>query len=528
MGYPTTTTVQLASPKVYLWPDGTKPPIDVSKWCAGFRCTKALSQPTGQWSLTLLPYSTGRNMVRANDLPDLARLVRPNSLVSIGMEEAGGICLGLVDQLPRTIRSGGPTVGYGFEISGSDFGKLLTTDNIINSNAIPATSGPDFLADVGRVVGEQNSLLHQLRAKFGPVSGAAGERGFYGADLEDVINWVLREGPAAMQIPLVEAWGSTGRVGSIVKTLGSVTTWNQAKLFSTGVQDFQGNVWGFLKSIVDEDFYEIVIDSRPYAAGPVSRPLPSVGRVPEIHLTVRPKPFDSKWLSGAPYFLPVSDSAPIGLTWETLKTRIDGAEHWRIPRSQILDEHLGISDADVMSYYCVAADHDLLSSPAAAAMGLFYPIVDLFALQRAGLRAYQGRMSLASGDVIDADSNDLLQEAVARSDAENFRNRLFNWYRLAEYFESGTITTVGRDRFRVGDPVYLPDHIHMRQTIPSKGVRFYCTSTTHSWQAGGAYTTSLQLQRGHNLAVVLRAKEDILKAWKDSGVRHNGMMAVAR
>lgn len=502
------TTTQKATPRVWLWPDGTKPPMDVGRWCSAFSYSKALAQPTGQWSCTLQPYQGARNMAHIGRLPDLASLVRPNSLISLGMDEDGGICLGLVDQCTRTGRSGA-TLTY--ELTGTDMGKLLTTDHIMNASVVPDVAGTSFLSDLERVVGPDNSLLHQFRAKWGPTSGAAGETGFYGADLADVIAWVITKGPAAMQVPLLEAWGGVGRTGSIINTSGSITTWNLAKIFGTGVQDFQGTVWGFIQAILDADFYECILDSAPN-----SRNL--FGKVPQINLTIRPKPFDSIWMSRGPHFLPVTEAAPIGLTWETLRTRIDGAEHWSIPRSQILDEHLGISDADVMSYYCVTADHDLLNSPAAAAQGLFYPAVDLFALQRSGLRAYQGRMSLATSQVVDPTQAQPSQEYIARGDAENYRNRLFNWYRLAEYFESGTIQVPGQDRFRVGDPVYLPDHRHMRSDLPVNGVRFYCTSTTHSWSAGAPYTTTLQLQRGHNLSAILKATADIDAAGKSVGV----------
>ena len=102
-----------------------------------------------------------------------------------------------------------------------------------------------------------------------------------------------------------------------------------------------------------------------------------------------------------------------------------------------------------------------------------------------------------------------------------FRNRLLNWYRLAEYYEAGSITVTGRDRYRVGDPVYLPWHWPRRGYRP--GVRFYCVGTSHRWQRGGHYTTTLRLARGHNSSVLDTARADIAIAGTRAGLP--GMVA---
>jgi hypothetical protein len=179
---------------------------------------------------------------------------------------------------------------------------------------------------------------------------------------------------------------------------------------------------------------------------------------------------------------------------------------------------MGISDADVFSYYLVTSAHDLFGNDQSDAEGLFYPAVDLFALARAGLRSYEGRLEVLAADFREKVRGELDYGQIP-SEVHEFRNRLFNWYRLAEYFEAGSLTVTGRDRYRPGDPVCLPWRAGFRTRLFSGfPMRYYCTGCSWQWQLGSPYTTTLQLMRGHNTASVLQATNEIAKAGAFIGV----------
>jgi hypothetical protein len=140
--------------------------------------------------------------------------------------------------------------------------------------------------------------------------------------------------------------------------------------------------------------------------------------------------------------------------------------------------------------------------------GLTYPLLDLWNAKKFGIKAYNARLVNVGADV-----------ALSRTDADGaktewrfrvteMRNRLFNWYRLNAYFESGSMTIVGRDRARVGDPVFRPEQ---RCAFGgSKGMRYYTTGVSWAWSFGDQYTTTLQVSRGHNDDMLDVLKADIM------------------
>jgi hypothetical protein len=503
MPVPATTSRQRARPKVYLWPDGKAAGrVDLSPFVNSFSYSKSIQEPVGNWSLSLLP-SVGATLWGAAKGPspllrstDLERMLRPNGVVSIGFEEPGGLCIGLIDRYSVSRSTGGTTAGTQISITGSDFGKVLARDHIVRASL----TVPDELAFKTKIlaaVGAENALINALPGTWGPLS-ADGVPTFLGQSVKDVIDWILKVGPS-MTIPLLAATGGTGRLGDAIQTDGSVTSWNTDRIHSEAPNTFQGSIWDFIRSILDEDFYEVFVDSVPQTN--FFKP----PEIPEIRLTVRPKPFDEFAIRPMPVF-----ESP-GITWESLKTRIDNKQHHEIPAHELCGPvELENSDADVFSYYLVTADHELIGNPDGLKEGLFYPAVDLFALQRAGLRAYEGRLSLVSPDVSGKQRAEVDYDLEVGAQVVEFRNRLFNWYRLSEYFETGSITVAGRDRYRIGDPVFLPWRTPNRGFSP--GTRYYCVSTTHSWSVGRPYTTTLRLTRGHNSSSIANALSEIATA----------------
>lgn len=503
MGSNPRTIRQHARPYVSIWPDGSAlGKIDVSPYVVGFSYTKAMHQAMGQWSITLVPWQGTKGPAHIGRSTQLEAICRPNAVVSIGMEERGGICIGLVDQvMPTRVLIGG-SASYGIALHGSDFGKVLAQDHIVHAS-LTVADAPLFLNDIAAVAGPDHALVAALPGVWGPGS-RDGVPTFLNASVSDVVDWLLKTAPS-MRVPLLSTLGGSGKPAEFIATDGSITTWNGGRVWSEAPHTFNGSLWDFIRKILDEDFYELFIDSLPFRA--LSN-VPS--DIPDIRLTIRPKPFDELALLA----LPVIEQP--GISWESLRTRIDGKLHHEIPQEAVLNEQLGISDADVFSYYLVSSEHELIGNPDGLAEGLFYPAVDLHALQRAGLRSYEGRLSLVASDLVRKQAGLLDYDLEVSQAVIEARNRLVNWYRLSEYFESGSITVAGSDRYRIGDPVYLPWRVPMRGFLP--GTRYYCISTTHAWTLGAPYTTTMRLTRGHNQSSIITANADIAAAGAPFGI----------
>ena len=62
--------------------------------------------------------------------------------------------------------------------------------------------------------------------------------------------------------------GESGESGSPgVRTIGTVTSWNDARVFSSSLTMYNGSFYGFIAAAVDLDFYEIFLDTRPARDG---------------------------------------------------------------------------------------------------------------------------------------------------------------------------------------------------------------------------------------------------------------------
>lgn len=72
------------------------------------------------------------------------------------------------------------------------------------------------------------------------------------------------------------------------------------------------------------------------------------------------------------------------------------------------------------------------------------------------------------------------------------QHRMYNWNRLNRYFESGTISIIGREAIHVGERVMLVDE---RARDGSMGLEGYITEVTHTWGYDGIFETSLRIER---------------------------------
>jgi hypothetical protein len=510
-----TTVRQEAKPKISIWPrpEGDTPTatIVLDQQVVAFSAQKNLNSSQGSFSITVLPAEAlpplqGPSRMRA--LPELYRRIGPGAIVQIGFQEKGGIMIGVVTRVERRRVRGIPQRGgraeVGLVISGADFGKILAQDAIVHAS-LAVKELPDFLGALEAVVGPDHVLLEALPGLWGPKApGRDAPPGvFEGASVQAVVDFIIDNG-ISTQIPqLQDVAGGTGLPGDFINTEGTVSTWNDDRIWSQGFNDYQGNLWQFIKGIVDEDFYEVFVVSVP--------PLPSQ-EIGAVSLVVRPKPFDEDALDFAP------QNEPTGLLWPELTTYIDRLEHHEIQEYEVVAESLGISDNDTFSYYEVIAQHDLIGNDKSAEEGLYYPLIDTFALKRYGLRTYKSRLTLMAADIARKSEGNPFEGSELHEEVQEFRNRLFNWHRLNEFFETGSVTVAGRDTFRPGDPVFLPWLIP--RIGEETGLRFYMVGCSWSWSWGAHYICELSLTRGHNNGVIEAAKELIAADAPDSNPSH--------
>ena len=489
-------THQLAKPKITVWPrDGRRQPIYLDDQCVALEVQKSLQEPEGKWKITLLPaeslVGSGHHVSRLRSLPELYKRIGPGSLVSVGFEERGGMMVGPTTRVDRhrihARSSPSGQASHALTLSGSDFGKYLSQDGIIHAS-LSAGETPAFLDKIEAVTGPDHVLLEILPGLWGPRAAGRGPTGvFEGARIQDVVQFVLNTAVSTTLPQLADSLGGSGKPGEYINVDGTVDVWNDGRVWNPGLNDYQGNLWQFIKNLVDEDFYEVLMQTIPIP----KRDMPGVS------LVIRPKPFDE----GALRFAPQREFT--GITWDTLRTYVDRLEHHEIDRADLFAEQLGVSDNDMFSYYELTSAYSLIGNDASLQEGLYYPLIDTWALKRHGLRTYKSRITLLAPDVEEKSAGTFAASEL-HSEVAEFRNRLFNWYRLNEFFEVGTIRVRGRDIYRPGDPVYLPS---VRPRLGNeKGLRFYCSGVTHTWSWGDPFVANLQLTRGHNQGVVDAAK----------------------
>lgn len=476
--------VRRGPPKVFIWvryplqKNETK--IDVSKDVMAFKVSKALGQPTGSFSITLLPRQRNGSNVANLRAPDLYyRSIRPNSLVSIGFEEKGGIMLGMVDRVARTRNMSGPQGGQTIVITGRDIGKFLVNDNIIKS-MMSAKSFGIYEPEITAALGPDHPILLDLLGVWAP-RNKTGEPTFVGVGLDKVVQFILEQTPS-MKVPVLSELGTKTPAEFIGEnSIFTVTPLDDDQVFKDKAKSYQGNIWNFIWSSLDADLYEMWIDSVPDDSQPAfARPL----------LILRPKPFDEPGLQFA------ETKENLKFDWKGLTTLVESKTHHEILEDEILQESLGFDDSQSYSYYQITSQHDLMGSPEGEQMGLAFPLIDFHNARNYGLKAYNTRLVNAGADVTSNREDPKGYEQKTRLRVQEVRNRLFNWYRLNPYFETGSITVPGRDSFRIGDPVFLP---HQWGPVgEGRGMRYYCTHVEWSWTFGGHYTSTLGLTRGHN------------------------------
>ena len=501
-------------PRVYVWPsDGSNAQIDVSLDVVAFSYQKSKqarggATPAGSFSLTLMPREhIGSGITHVERIGEYYRRFQPQSAVSLGIQRDGGITLGLVDSVTESFTLTGNRVSRSITLSGTDIAKILTRDQICRA-ALNSEGAIAFQNAIEKELGAANSIAKNFVGLEGPPEkgGNGTARTFLLQDVDDVIRYIIGSLPS-MKIPSLSAvFGPEAPMEEVIRTDKCITTFSRARVSSDSPRTFQGTYFNFVSSILDEDLYEIWVDTIPMG----SRTYPGgFGmKAPQPVLIVRPCPFDED----IKYARVEEDP---GITWESLTTMVEKETAHIIGLKDVINASFTMTDAEALSYYLAFNNFELLGASGGTQVGMLFPLVDTWTLKRYGLQKYEAHLTLV-GDGENQITNDeewhpdSVTGVLAPSIIEA-RNRLFNWYRGNPFYELATLTVYGRDDFRIGDPVVLP------WRTPPFGVpandqdymRYYTTGVTHQYSDPGGYVCTLSLSRGHTRGMMAALQERI-------------------
>lgn len=506
------------------------PTVDVSDVVLAMSVTKPADGPTGQFRIDLLAADAQERQGRASSVtrpPLWWQQIETNDVVTLGFDTVGGIGFGFVSTVDLTTRYHGEAVERRVSLSGMMEAKPFTQDEVVKA-ALTAPELSEWYAALRATFGdEQHPLLVPLEGAWGPrtVDGEGQINNImWGADIGTFVRWVL-DNTTSLRVPQLTA--AFGAEAADVYVVEGLTPWNNRRIWSFAPQTYQGNTWGFLRGSIDDPFYEIRADSRPIPGSDVPQPV----------LVVRPRPYDDPLLTWAP----IDEDESTGLTRDSAPAFVPNAPGaWRIDLKAVRQASLSRSDAEATSFYVVTSDHYVGGSADALAQGLFFPLVDLYAAQRYGLRPRRAAVSLVEANVVDKQQGgagetttdsvsagaafDALADVVKTvgeaapsgslgREIRNFRNRLFNWHRMEPEFLRGTIIVAGADEYRPGDYIECPwVEPHIGQASSSDPVRFYVHAITWDWSMGGEYTCNMQLIRGYNSSMVTAFRNQITLA----------------
>ena len=477
---------------------------NLANYVVSFQTQKHMNNLAGMFQMNLLPrFSSTNNVSEPDALSFCYKNIHPMDLISIGIEEDGGIMLGIVDNVFKTKMNYNNQVRRGITVRGRDFGKLLIEDNTLY---VPSASLAFIhklklkLMRYGIINDDQDISSHPLvnmsHANRAPKAfdqeGTEIGRTFINRTPKEAIEYVLK---SLTSLRLGYDFDGERNMPAY-KLIESNISHRDGDLIAVESHNrFNGSIANFLYNLIDRDFYEIFIET--YTEN-------------RSVLIVRPKPFDRDgdkvmtW-SGKQKQITKDDDH----VWDSLKTLLDKKEYHEIEEKDIIQSGMGVSDYEAFSLI-IHNTRQVLMGQVMESFGEFFPLVDMFALQKYGLRHLKSNTQLASFQFKD-DGNIKDQDKVEFRLLGN-RDRLWNWNRYNTILESGNVTVRGHDYYKLGDRIYLKDELAKNG---ERGILAYCVGYSQRWQWGQNFLTTLNLIRGENGKLL----NDFKELTKDTTIR---------
>ncbi len=482
-------------PKIAFLSNETEIAHELSSCVTAFQVRKDINQIAGTFELTLVPRPNwGSNVSSSKILPFIYKNISPMDLISIGVENRGGIMSGIVDNVYKDRSNINDQVRQTIKVRGRDFGKILVEDNTMfapSSDTAYISKLKAKLLDLKIVnsAGELeehplvNFFTENRAPKWMDTQGGDIGRTFMGKSIKEALEFVLKS-LTSLRVKLT----FEGKENQVAHELLNyqVASRDGDKIATTSYNSYMGSIANLLLSIIDKDFYELFIETVNNQAVLIVRPKP-YDRIGDMVTTVDGK---LKELTKNDPFM-----------WENLKTLATNTNFHEVGESDIIQSSLGVADYEAYSMYVQNARNTLLGTAYEQA-GIFWPLIDTFALKRWGMRRKDTNTNLVPMEKTDDGS--IKDQVEKECKIKGHRDRAFNWNRFNPLFESGNIVVRGHDYYKLGDKIFLPEEIAKNG---ERGITAYCSGYSHSWNFGGPYLTSLNLIRGENKELLKKYKK---------------------
>jgi len=444
--------------------------IDISDFglqVASMNLTKNISQIAGHFQLNLIPSgNSSTNIMSPKTINRIYKLLRQNDAITIDLQGIGGVMTGLVDFTGKYGSYGKHSVNLGVTVSGRDFGGIFEDENLGF-----LYSGISLSQDELR---KANELLESEHPLFLIADSERAPNGtFLGKSVQEAVFFIL-DHLTSMKTPVI----FDGKKYDIIDMLATeISSWPGDVIGSDyNHNTYQGSILNFLYTLIDYDFFEIVVDTFPRITNN-SLGFSNLGDVNFAFpvLRIRPKPFSDRY-----------DRYSQADEWNNLKTWITNEDYHTIHDSEILESNFCVSKNSIYSVFYVESEREILFNTDFRNNGIYFPIVDARLLNLYGFRPINAKTAM-------------IQEESHFERLFEKRNRFYSWNRYNEYYESGSVRILGRARIKVGDKIFFSEE-HSKGG--KRGIVAYCTGVQHNYNVeaidDAKFSTTIQFERGHN------------------------------
>ncbi|HCL00771.1 MAG TPA: hypothetical protein DHW42_11785 [Candidatus Marinimicrobia bacterium] len=485
---------------------------------------KDINEIAGSFNITLKPGSDMVGKFQTGD--EWYDQFDPQDVVGITFDSAknydrekkadkGAQFLGLIDSVVKHNNYSAENPSRVTSISGRDFGSLLIDDSLIYAKEIFLAVNEDGSPISGEIApiytGAERDIVEKLigrhpcftpdcLAGFGSSLGT-GSTTFTFAETPtiDAATFIIENASSIRNLVY-----KTGKDKKLVRDMLNIHDYVKRRqeyvcIGRMSLSAYQGNLLNFIRSVLDSDFNEIMIDTKDG----------------KCYLRIRPKPFDKvgDYVGGKEEANKIKPDDEF--CWENLESFYGGGkEPIAIEEHEVIECSLHRSKENVYSLF--RATPALNEVDKVFGFVLNRATIDLYNLLRYGLNKLEANVS----NIYDKDSGRAATDTVSEC-----RDRLKNWNIYAPVYERGSLTIKGREDIHIGDKVLLiwhkRDFIHKETGYPNikhtdhcKGFEFYVTGVKNRWVFGEAFTTTLKLDRGQSVRLLnlyKQEREDTLK-----------------
>jgi hypothetical protein len=382
---------------------------DLSEYAMITHTKKNLSTNAGTWEVTLAPspYAKEERIGRGDFQNIVYQSIRPMDCIIIGewgkgfndddMHSEQHFMFGFVDNVYRSYTSLNGRVEKTVNVRGRDATKLFAVDNI--AYAPELATNPDLMNAF-----DNKKVLDFLSYTRGSIN--EGRNVFLNSYIPQAAYWILQNAPS-MRIGLDYLQGKTSAKGNSSELLSPVDLFQtylmaraDEKIFSgdKSLNTYAGSILNYFSALVDENFYELWVDTVPYNSPsnktPYTRPC----------LIIRPKPYDYEWEktnskgeSLDNVFCELNPRNPLteikrwndsdngNYNWQNFTHPI-AQSSVTINDEDITNIGLGISDEEVFSLFRVNGMGDVIGSGELNRLGLNFPLIDAMNMKAYGMR----------------------------------------------------------------------------------------------------------------------------------------------